>query len=184
MKTNNLGYKGFTLIELLVVVLIIGILASVALPQYTKAVRKSRLATVMNNVKSITMALEEYYLANGVYPSDDVTGLSLEITGCTTSPSSGIFTCKNAIYDYQQSPTMQQFGGFLTNFNGLGYVEWGKHAQPPAKAGTRECWADSSQPVANQICKSMGGELNGTNSWRVSESNKHTHAAWNTYKLP
>jgi len=184
MKTKTSTYTGFTLIELLVVVLIIGILSSIALPQYQKAVLKSRLATMMNNVKSITMALEEYYLANGQYPSDDVSGLSLEITGCTTSASSGIFTCKNAIYDYQESTNSQQFGGFLTNFNGLGYVEWGKHAKPAEKAGTRECWADSSQTTPNKVCESMGGVKTGTKSWRTSSSNKHTHAVWNTYRLP
>ena len=62
LLNNNYG---FTLIELLAVVLIIGILAAVALPQYQKAVEKSRAASVLALLKAVGEADQAYHLANG-----------------------------------------------------------------------------------------------------------------------
>ncbi len=70
--------KGFTLIELLVVVLIIGILSSVALPQYTKAVEKARSAEAMTVGRAAIEAQNRYFLANGTY-SGDLEALDIEI---------------------------------------------------------------------------------------------------------
>ena len=66
---NNGCKKGFTLIELLVVVLIIGILAAIALPQYQKAVEKARTAEALTWVGNAQRAISAYILSNGGFPN-------------------------------------------------------------------------------------------------------------------
>ncbi len=63
--------KGFTLIEMLVVVLIIGILAGIALPQYQMAVTKAKVASILPLMRRWKDALQEYKLQHGNYDDLD-----------------------------------------------------------------------------------------------------------------
>ena len=85
-ESHPLSFKrtGFTLIELLVVVLIIGILAAIALPQYEKTVERARAAEALQMVASIARANEVYKLANGSYTTD-ISLLDIQVPGTDTT---------------------------------------------------------------------------------------------------
>ena len=59
--------QAFTLIEVLIAVLIIGILAAIAVPQYQIAVAKTRFASLKDLVNKIVEAQEYHHLLKGSY---------------------------------------------------------------------------------------------------------------------
>jgi prepilin-type N-terminal cleavage/methylation domain-containing protein len=98
MKLNK---KAFTLIELLVVILIIGILAAIAVPQYQKSVLKSQFVQMQLAANSWVKELEFYYLTNGSYPPDNhinetYAQINIQYPGCTFGAQDQM-TCKNFI---------------------------------------------------------------------------------------
>ena len=150
---------GFTLIELLVVVLIIGILAAVALPQYQAAVMKSRVTQMMITVTAMKQASQRYYMANGVYATDFET-LDVDM-GCDSILSDGrrcmIDNYSCWLSDEESADGTPVATAYCNLDNVLIYSD-------NPRTGKRRCLAVVSSSLANQVCLSLGGKLAGTSN--------------------
>jgi prepilin-type N-terminal cleavage/methylation domain-containing protein len=77
--------RGFTLIELLIVVVIIGILASIAIPKFGNTKRRAYIAAMASDLKSLQVAQESYFSENNAMYAATVTAL-----GTAFKSSSGV----------------------------------------------------------------------------------------------
>jgi len=83
---------GFTLIELLVVMAIIGVLAAIAIPRFTKTKDRAYIATMTSDLKNLATAQGSYFSDNQTYTTTltstqfrSSAGVTVSITGATTT---------------------------------------------------------------------------------------------------
>ena len=146
--------RGFTLIELLVVVLIIGILAAIALPQYQVSVEKTRVAQIVPILRAIQNANELYYLTHGQYTTDK----SLLDVGFETPQGWNIIVTTTYVSAFRNYRGEKYDIRLYYNHNGV--------SKP--LAGKLYCTALKGAEKAAYLCQSVGkhGTHHDVNSYR------------------
>ncbi len=65
-----MNQKGFATLEVILMVMVIGILATVAVPRFTDVTTKANTAKIQSDLATIDSAIDMYYMEKGEYPKD------------------------------------------------------------------------------------------------------------------
>jgi type II secretion system protein G len=117
LRTNE---KGFTLVELMIVVVIIGILASIAIPNFISMQHRAREATVKSNMHQIQVSLEDFSVQNdGAYPTADAdalpSGQTLRDVCPTRDYPANPYTKLPSVIQWNSNPSSGQPGEMAIN---------------------------------------------------------------------
>ena len=154
-STGRLG--GFTLIELLIVVLIIGILSAVALPQYQKAVDRSRYATLMPVATDVKNAQEAFFMASAEY-TDDLQNLDIQLPS-TVNGNKAEFG-DGVKVEVSADGTNDYVSASKDGLDNKYVMYFAQSANFPKEI---HCEALTSSERAKQLCLGLGGTEVGAN---------------------
>lgn len=158
--------SGFTLIELLVVVIIIGLLAAIALPQYRKAVVRSKFHALMPIAKSLANSNEAYYLEYNNYTEDPA---ELPVQGKQDPYPDG-----TTVELFNDPSTLSFVRAGNSSIPNIRYVVTQKHSATSPDSS----WCEANDDAGKELCKSfMGGNS------AEAEGSSGTESGWTAYLL-